>query len=287
MVGGIGAWRLSETHPTTRCLVAILRTDFTLNRWLASRGLQPSRAVDMSNGQEKTCLVIPCHNEAARLDMDRFLAGPESSLLLFVNDGSTDRTADVVRKHLGVRIHLLDLPHNRGKAEAVRSGMLHAVRTPPLSEAAWFGYWDADLATPLSEVRSLLRFSRQLDDRADSIWGSRVYRLGSVIERKFLSPSGGPMFCDDGGPDAEHPEATTPNAGRNCSGARSSLPRSPLRSCLGGSSTSNSCSGSGMQSLWSVRSGNGGTSPASDPGSPRWRSGSSRTCSESGRDMAG
>jgi SAM-dependent methyltransferase len=39
MVRGIGAWRLSETHPTTRCLVAILRTDFTLNRWLASRGL--------------------------------------------------------------------------------------------------------------------------------------------------------------------------------------------------------------------------------------------------------
>jgi glycosyltransferase involved in cell wall biosynthesis len=149
----------------------------------------------MSNGQEKTCLVIPCYNEAARLDMDRFLAGPESSLLLFVNDGSTDRTADVVRKHLGVRIHLLDLPHNRGKAEAVRAGMLHAVRTPPLSEAAWFGYWDADLATPLSEVRSFLRFSRQLDDPADSIWGSRVYRLGSVIERNFFRHLAGRCFA--------------------------------------------------------------------------------------------
>jgi dolichyl-phosphate beta-glucosyltransferase len=149
----------------------------------------------MSNGQEKTCLVIPCHNEAARLDMDRFLAGPEPSLLLFVNDGSTDRTADVVRKHLGGRIHLLDLPHNRGKAEAVRAGMLHAVRTPPLSEAVWFGYWDADLATPLSEVRSFLRFSRQLDDPADSIWGSRVYRLGSVIERNFFRHLAGRCFA--------------------------------------------------------------------------------------------
>jgi SAM-dependent methyltransferase len=38
--GGIGGWRLPETHPTTRCLVAVLRTDFTLNRWLASRGLR-------------------------------------------------------------------------------------------------------------------------------------------------------------------------------------------------------------------------------------------------------
>jgi glycosyltransferase involved in cell wall biosynthesis len=140
----------------------------------------------MSDGQEKTCLVIPCYNEAARLDMDRFLAGPESCLLLFVNDGSTDRTAEVVRKHVGGRIHLLDLSRNLGKAEAVRAGMLHAIRTPPLSEVAWFGFWDADLAMPLSEVQSFLRFSRQLDGRVDSIWGSRVYRLGSVIERRFF-----------------------------------------------------------------------------------------------------
>lgn len=149
----------------------------------------------MSNGQEKTCLVIPCHNEAARLDMGRFLASPESCLLLFVNDGSTDRTAAVVREHLGGRIHLLDLSPNRGKAEAVRSGMLHAMRTPPLSEAGWFGYWDADLATPLSEVQALLRFSQQLDDRADSIWGSRVYRLGSRIERKFIRHLAGRGFA--------------------------------------------------------------------------------------------
>jgi dolichyl-phosphate beta-glucosyltransferase len=142
--------------------------------------------INMSDSQEKTCLVIPCHDEAARLDMGRFLSSPESYLLLFVNDGSTDRTAEVVRQHLGGRVHLLDLSPNRGKAEAVRSGMLHAVRTPPLSDAVWFGYWDADLATPLSEVQSLLRFSRQLDDRVDSIWGSRVYRLGSVIERKLI-----------------------------------------------------------------------------------------------------
>jgi SAM-dependent methyltransferase len=38
-IGGISAWRLSEKHPTTRCLVTFLRTDFALNRWLAARGL--------------------------------------------------------------------------------------------------------------------------------------------------------------------------------------------------------------------------------------------------------
>ncbi len=53
------------------------------------------------------------------------------------------------------------------------------------------------------------------------------------------------MFCDDGKPDAEHPKLRLPMRRRNCSGTRSSPPRSPLRSCLGGSSTSRSCSGSG------------------------------------------
>jgi SAM-dependent methyltransferase len=36
---GISAWRFSERHPTTRCMVAILRDDFALNRWLARLGL--------------------------------------------------------------------------------------------------------------------------------------------------------------------------------------------------------------------------------------------------------
>ncbi len=36
----ISTWRFSERHPTTRCVAAILRNDFALNRWLAGRGLR-------------------------------------------------------------------------------------------------------------------------------------------------------------------------------------------------------------------------------------------------------
>ena len=153
----------------------------------------------MPDNQEKICLIIPCYNEEARLDMDRFAAGPASCSFLFVNDGSTDRTAQVIRARPDQRIFLLDLPRNSGKAEAVRAGMLHAYRTPPLSESAWVGYWDADLATPLSEAESFLRYCRLLEERVDSVWGSRVYRLGSSIQRSFLRHLAGRLFTTAAG----------------------------------------------------------------------------------------
>ena len=153
----------------------------------------------MSDHQETVCLIVPCYNEEARLDMDRFAAGPASCVFLFVNDGSTDGTAHAIRGRLGERVFLLDLPRNVGKAEAVRSGMLHASRTSPLNEAAWIGYWDADLATPLSEVTSFLRFGQLVEDRVDSIWGSRVYRLGSAIRRSYLRHLAGRLVATAAG----------------------------------------------------------------------------------------
>jgi glycosyltransferase involved in cell wall biosynthesis len=153
----------------------------------------------MSDHQETVCLIVPCYNEEARLDMDRFAAGPASCVFLFVNDGSTDGTAHAIRERLGERVFLLDLPRNVGKAEAVRSGMLHASRTSPLNGAAWIGFWDADLATPLSEVTSFLRFGQFMGDRVDSIWGSRVYRLGSSIRRSYLRHLAGRLVATAAG----------------------------------------------------------------------------------------
>jgi glycosyltransferase involved in cell wall biosynthesis len=154
----------------------------------------------MPDHPEKVCLIVPCYNEEARLDMDRFAAGPACCLFLFVNDGSTDRTAHLIRKRLDERVFLLDLPRNAGKAEAVRAGMLHASRTPPLNEAAWIGYWDADLATPLSEVDAFLRFCRLLEEeQVDSVWGSRVYRLGSSIRRSYLRHLAGRLVATAAG----------------------------------------------------------------------------------------
>ena len=132
------------------------------------------------------CLVIPCFNEAARLDGTAFLAhlalDPRISFC-FVDDGSTDATGQVLAslaaRHPD-RVFALTLPRNAGKAEAVRHGMLHAVRHRAFT---YVGYWDADLATPLSELAAMID---ALDGApaCQIVLGSRWHRLGSRISRR-------------------------------------------------------------------------------------------------------
>jgi hypothetical protein len=74
----------------------------------------------------------------------------------------------------------LDLKINQGKAEAVRLGMLHAAQYIP---ADFFGFWDADLSTPLSELH-LLSDGFTRDPSPVAVFGSRVKRLGTDIVRK-------------------------------------------------------------------------------------------------------
>jgi dolichyl-phosphate beta-glucosyltransferase len=135
---------------------------------------------------QKTCIVVPCYNEASRLRTEEFVsfALAENQLLLcLVNDGSTDATRAVIDRivsQLPGRAFCLDLTTNKGKAEAVRLGMLHAAQHIP---ADFLGFWDADLATPLSELRLLAEgFKRNPSPIA--VFGSRVKRLGTDIERK-------------------------------------------------------------------------------------------------------
>jgi dolichyl-phosphate beta-glucosyltransferase len=84
----------------------------------------------------------------------------------------------------------LHLAHNGGKAEAVRQGFLLAMR----SDADYIGFWDADLATPLSEIDS---FCRVLDAQPaiDAVIGTRMRLLGHKIERRSLRYHLGRLFA--------------------------------------------------------------------------------------------
>lgn len=135
-------------------------------------------------------VVVPCYNEAARFHADsfeEFLARPESNniRLLFVNDGSRDGTLAVLesfRQRFPSRTAVLDQQPNRGKAEAVRNGMLSVIAA---GEAQVTGFWDADLATPLAQISDFLRL---LDTRPDldMVFGARVRLLGRAIHRQPL-----------------------------------------------------------------------------------------------------
>jgi len=134
--------------------------------------------------QQETVVVVPCFNEAKRLDVsayDEFLAGCADIVLLFVDDGSTDDTPLVLerlRQRHPRQVCTLRLGANVGKAEAVRRGVQVALRRGPAN----IGYWDADLATPLDAIP---QFANVLRARLD-LWlvmGSRVALLGRQIRR--------------------------------------------------------------------------------------------------------
>lgn len=144
----------------------------------------------------RATIVVPCFNEERRLDSSAFrsfLSADNGIDLLLVNDGSSDRTLELleaVARSSGGRASVLDLEVNGGKAEAVRRGMLKALESRPTH----VGFWDADLATPLEDAKD---FVRLLESRPDIEWvfGARVKLLGRHIERRSIRHYLGRVFA--------------------------------------------------------------------------------------------
>ena len=132
----------------------------------------------------RTAVVVPCYNEAKRLDVAAFakyLEHSQNTTLLFVNDGSTDATLDrlfMLRDIAPDQVIVVDLSRNSGKAEAVRQGLIAAIDTG----AAFVGYWDADLATPLDAIDDFSRVMTKFGE-TQVVYGARRTLLGHRIER--------------------------------------------------------------------------------------------------------
>jgi dolichyl-phosphate beta-glucosyltransferase len=137
---------------------------------------------------ESCTVVIPCYNEAARLRVDAYEAFLRSDVshdvrLLFVNDGSRDGTfalLEGLRARFPDRVRVVDQQPNRGKAEAVRKGMLQVIAD---GQSAVTGFWDADLATPLEEIRHFLDLMTTRPE-LHLVLGARVRLLGHQIHRQ-------------------------------------------------------------------------------------------------------
>jgi dolichyl-phosphate beta-glucosyltransferase len=133
----------------------------------------------------KTTIVVPCHNEARRLDLNAFrgLAGRSPDVrVLFVNDGSSDETLTVLKRIVAekpARFAVLDLVKNFGKAEAVRHGVLQAAN----ERADFIGFWDADLATPLETIDRFVDVL-QMRPELSLVMGVRLPLLGHAIHRR-------------------------------------------------------------------------------------------------------
>jgi glycosyltransferase involved in cell wall biosynthesis len=144
----------------------------------------------------RAAIVVPCFNEAARLDGPRFVAFARAHPgidFVLVDDGSTDgtpRRLDEIAAQEPSRFGVLRLGENRGKGEAVRRGLCAALERDP----TYAGYWDADLATPLEEIP---RFVAILESRPELelVLGSRVQLLGRTRIRSPMRHLGGRLFA--------------------------------------------------------------------------------------------
>ncbi|HUP46766.1 MAG TPA: glycosyltransferase [Thermoanaerobaculia bacterium] len=130
-------------------------------------------------------IVVPCYNEEHRLPVQAFRdfrSGSPRVEFCFVNDGSRDGTLRLLESlHAGdpARFTVVDLDRNRGKAEAVRRGVVAAAERNP----DFIGFWDADLATPLSELPSFFEVFAERPE-VDMVFAARVRLLGRRISRR-------------------------------------------------------------------------------------------------------
>lgn len=142
-------------------------------------------------------LVVPCFNEAERLDLAAFEAFARQARgrvgFVFVDDGSTDDTRSLLEslaRQVPDAVALKSLDSNQGKAEAVRQGLLTAISYRP----TLIGYLDADLATPLSEATRLID-QMLTEPECLMMMGSRVRMAGATIKRRWHRHLAGRLFA--------------------------------------------------------------------------------------------
>ena len=160
--------------------------------------MEESEAKAVPSALDYRCtIVVPCYNEARRLPSEKFVEFVHAAHdidLLFVNDGSTDRTLETLerlQRVCGPTVSVLNKPVNGGKAEAVRDGMLRAIES---GTSRFVGFWDADLATPLEAI-SDLRQKLIEEPELKMVFGSRVRLLGRHVHRRAVRHYLGRVFA--------------------------------------------------------------------------------------------
>lgn len=117
-------------------------------------------------------ILIPAFNEeeCIRTVLDELMPHCKAGgyKVLIMNDGSTDRTVDLVKSHPDYLtiIKLLTLPH-RGKDVALWAGIEAA-------DDEWIGMMDGDGQYDPGNFSTLLNFAH--DNASDAVWGIRVHR---------------------------------------------------------------------------------------------------------------
>ena len=143
-------------------------------------------------------IVIPAYNEETRIgrSLDEILqflsSGPYRAEVIVVDDGSRDKTAQVVSSRVadyreaGHDLRVSTNTPNRGKGYSVRRGVSEAGGDVVL-------FTDADLSSPISEAPKLV--TPIIEGRADVTFGSRAINRELIgVHQPFMRDFGGRVF---------------------------------------------------------------------------------------------
>ena len=144
----------------------------------------------MSGKDQTLAVVIPCHNEADNIvklveaigDIRKQIEGEAGLSLLFVDDGSTDDTIEVIRKQSGDHpwINWLSFSRNFGKEAALYAGLLNS------TDKDYIAVMDADFQDPpemIAEMIGILDEHREYD----CVGSFRTTRKGEPVVRSFFA----------------------------------------------------------------------------------------------------
>ncbi|PWU22760.1 hypothetical protein C5B42_05205 [Candidatus Cerribacteria bacterium 'Amazon FNV 2010 28 9'] len=140
------------------------------------------------------CVIIPMYNEeenAARcIDtvMITILKLKDPIDLLVVNDGSTDRTAQILRtqkKRYGCRLHIIDQIPNKGYGTALQRGIQEASNM----KYTFVLFMDSDLTNDPKDIQKFVALSTQYDCVKASRFDGKPMK-GVPLFRQFFSYMG-------------------------------------------------------------------------------------------------
>lgn len=133
-------------------------------------------------------VIVPCYNEEENvapfyqelMQYVSFAAEKNMELeILYIDDGSLDRTADEVKKlrERDARVHLVSFSRNFGKEAAMYAGLEH-------SSGDYVVLMDVDLQDPPSMLSEMFSY---MDQGYDSVAARRVNRIGEPPIRSLFA----------------------------------------------------------------------------------------------------
>jgi glycosyltransferase involved in cell wall biosynthesis len=152
-------------------------------------------STEMKDPTGKLSVLVPVYNEEATVDeiLTRVLAlGPVVKEIVVVDDGSKDRTAEIVRARAEAepKVRFFQAPKNQGKTAAIKQALGHATGDIIIIQ-------DADLEYDPAEIPEVI--APILSGVADVVFGSRflVRKAARVLYfRHYLANIGLTFLCN-------------------------------------------------------------------------------------------